>query len=164
MMVRQMQLSIEQALWTLRLWPAMAQLDLAPARGRGTCRPQPRPSRVTRGQGATSQPSAVHNLEFGSRSAVTRYPAAMSKASNRHGPKPNYWQQGTRKRLSILVQAHEVAAAGARDNDRDRPLCRGQPAAARSGPCRTLLDHYGCQDNVANRNRRAAPELAARDP
>jgi len=65
--------------------------------------------------------------------------------------------------LSNILQAHEAAAAGVRDNDRDRPLGRDQPAAARSGAGRTLLEHYGCQDEVANRDRKAALELSASD-
>ncbi|MDH3474384.1 MAG: hypothetical protein OEM59_11890 [Rhodospirillales bacterium] len=65
--------------------------------------------------------------------------------------------------MSKVVQAQEAAAARARDNDRDRPLGRDQPAAARSGAGRTLLEHDWCQDEVASRDRRAAPELAACD-
>jgi hypothetical protein len=54
-------------------------------------------------------------------------------------------------------------AAGARDYDRDRPLGRDQPKAARSGAGRMLFEHYWCQDEVANRDRRAALKLSVSD-
>jgi hypothetical protein len=65
--------------------------------------------------------------------------------------------------LSIVIKAHQSSATRTRDNDRDWPLGRDQPATICGGAGPSLLEHDRGQNEGASQDRSAAPEPATSD-